>query len=164
MARSPILDLAALDPSRVLADREAIGRSNPQRDEFEQLTWICHADLEAGSVAGVLDIPEDVWWSRGHCPGRPLMPGVLMLECAAQLCSWFVHQVYDASAHPNRIFGFGGIDRVKFRGIVVPPAQVLVVGKRVEVRSRRAVFETQGFLVGDFERMIFEAEITGMWV
>ena len=107
MPRSALFDVASLDLDHVVADIEAIREHNPQRYEFEQLSWICHMDVEAGDVAGVLEIPEDVWWGRGHCPGRPLMPGVLMLECAAQLCSWFVHQVYDSSQKAGRIFGFG---------------------------------------------------------
>ncbi|MCB9825731.1 MAG: beta-hydroxyacyl-ACP dehydratase [Planctomycetes bacterium] len=164
MPRSALFDVASLDLDHVVADIEAIREHNPQRYEFEQLSWICHMDVEAGDVAGVLEIPEDVWWGRGHCPGRPLMPGVLMLECAAQLCSWFVHQVYDSSQKAGRIFGFGGIDDVKYRGIILPPARLVVIGKRVEVRPRRAVFDTQGYLADDLSRMVFEARITGMWV
>ena len=164
MPRATLYDVTGLDPDRVVADIEAIRQHNPQRYEFEQLSHICHLDVEAGDVAGVLDIPRDVWWARGHCPDRPLMPGVLMLECAAQLCSWFVHQVYDSAQHQGRIFGFGGIDAVKFRGMIEPGARVVVLGKRVEIRPRRAVFDTQGYLAGDFDRMMFEARITGMWV
>ena len=164
MPRPAILAPDSFDPDHVVADLGAIRAHNPQRFEFEQLSHIAHMDLESGKVAGVLDIPEDVWWSRGHCPGRPLMPGVLMLECAAQLCSWFVHQVYDADQKAGRIFGFGGIDGVKFRGMVVPPARMIVLGQRVELRSRRAVFDTQGYLADARDKMVFEARITGMWV
>ncbi len=164
MPREALFDVTHVDPARVVADISAIRAHNPQRYEFEQLTRICHLDVEAGDVAGVLEIPAEVWWARGHCPGRPLMPGVLMLECAAQLCSWFVHQVYDASQKQGRIFGFGGIDAVKYRGMIVPPATLLVLGKRVEVRPRRAIFDTQGYLAHDLDHMIFEARITGMWV
>jgi len=158
-----LIDPTRLDPSRVVADIEAIRSKNPQRYEFEQLSHICHLDLDLGEVAGVLDVPEDPWWGRGHVPGRPLMPGVLMLESAAQLCSWFVHQVYDAE-HAGRIFGFGGIDAVKYRAVIFPPARLVVLGKRVEVRPRRAIFDTQGFLGDDLSQMAFEARITGMWV
>ena len=158
-----LFDLSAIDPDRVVFDIEQIRQHNPQRFEFEQLSHICHVDLEAGDVVGVLDIPEDPWWARGHVPMRPLMPGVLMLEAAAQVCSWYVHQVYDASKYGERIFGFGGIDRVKFRSVIFPPDRLVIVGKRAEIRPRRAVFHTQGFH-GDLERMVFEAKIAGLWV
>lgn len=156
-----LVDLAKIDPRRVVADLEAIRRHNPQRYEMEQLTRVCHFDLEAGEAAGLLEVPEEPWWARGHVPGRPLMPGVLMLEAAAQLCSWCAWQVYDAKTYEGRFFGFGGIDDVKFRWVVLPGQTLMILGKRVEVRPRRAVFQTQG-VVDD--RICFEATITGMWV
>lgn len=163
MPPRPLFDLAKVDPNKVVVDIEHIREHNPQREEFEQLSYICHADEETWEAAGVLEVPEDPWWARGHVPGRPLMPGVLMLECAAQLASWCVHQVYDSSKYEGRIFGFGGIDKVKFRWVVFPPARLVVLGKPVDVRERRAIFDTQGWL-NDFERMVFEARITGLWV
>lgn len=158
-----LIDPARIDPAHVVADIEAIRRHNPQRYEFEQLSHICHLDLEAGELAGVLDLPAEPWWAKGHVPGRPLMPGVLMLECAAQLCSWFVHQVH-ADSEEQRIFGFGGIDAVKYRAVVFPPARLVVLGRRVDLRPRRAIFDTQGWLGDDLGRMVFEARITGLWV
>jgi 3-hydroxyacyl-[acyl-carrier-protein] dehydratase len=158
-----LFDLSTIDPDAVAADIEQIRSSNPQRYELEQLSHICHVDIEAGHIVGVLDVPAEPWWARGHVPQRPLMPGVLMLESAAQLCSWYVHQVYDASQYGERIFGFGGIDNVKFRSIIFPPDRMIVVGKRTEIRPRRAVFDTQGFHA-DMQRMIFQARISGLWV
>ena len=158
-----LFDLSKVDPDQVVADIETIRQSNPQRHEFEQLSHIAHVDKEVGEVVGVLDIPEDVWWGRGHVPDRPLMPGVLMLESAAQVCSWFVHQVYDAEKYPGRIFGFGGIDGVKYRSAIFPPDRLIIVGKAKSIRPRRAIFETQGYH-GDLERMVFQAQITGLWI
>ncbi|MDJ0520759.1 MAG: 3-hydroxyacyl-ACP dehydratase FabZ family protein [Planctomycetota bacterium] len=158
-----LFDLSKVDPAQVAADIETIRESNPQRYEFEQLSHICYVDKEVGELAGVLDVPEDVWWGRGHVPERPLMPGVLMLESAAQLCSWFVHQVYDAKKYPGRMFGFGGIDDVKYRSAIFPPDRMIIVGKAKSIRPRRAIFETQGYH-DDMERMVFQATITGLWI
>jgi 3-hydroxyacyl-[acyl-carrier-protein] dehydratase len=156
-----LVDLGKIDPARVVADLESIREHNPQRFEMEQLTRVCHFDLEAGEAAGVLELPEEPWWARGHVPGRPLMPGVLMLEAAAQLCSWCAWQVYDAKAYEGRFFGFGGIDDVKFRWVVLPGQTLIILGKKVEVRDRRAIFDTQGVVEG---KIVFSARITGMWV
>ena len=156
-----LIDLTTIDPSRVVADIEEIRLANPQRYEMEQLSHICYADVEAGEVAGVLNVANDPWWARGHIPGRPLMPGVIMLESAAQLCSYFVRKVYDPAEFAERFFGFGGIDDVKFRGTIFPGQQLILLGKKNEIRARRAVFDTQGWVDGT---MAFQAKITGMWV
>jgi 3-hydroxyacyl-[acyl-carrier-protein] dehydratase len=156
-----LLELARIDFTKVVADQETIRRFNPQRYEMEMLTRVCHLDLDVGEAAGVLEVPEDPWWARGHVPGRPIMPGVLMLEAAAQLCSFCAWQVYDPVTYAGRFFGFGGLEDVKFRWVVVPGQTMFVLGKKVEVRPRRAVFDTQGIVEG---RVCFEARIIGMWI
>jgi 3-hydroxyacyl-[acyl-carrier-protein] dehydratase len=161
MPAPPLFDLSLVDPSRTIADVEDIRRANPQRFEMEQLSRICYVDVAAGQVAGVLDVPEEPWWARGHIPERPLMPGVLMVECAAQVCSWFVRRVYDPKEFGERFFGFGGIDAVKFRGVVFPGQSLVMLGKQVEIRTRRAVFATQAYVEGT---RIYDGTITGMWV
>ena len=84
------LDPASLDLGRVVADLDAIRRVNPQRFEMEQLTAIVHVDPAQHIVAGFKDVAADEFWARGHMPGYPLMPGVLLCELAAQLCSYYV--------------------------------------------------------------------------
>ena len=67
-------------------------------------------------MAGYRDVRDDEFWVRGHIPGRPIFPGVLMIETAAQLVGY-----YAMSKMPSQGFlGFGGVEDVKFRGTVVP--------------------------------------------
>jgi len=155
MPPPPILDPSTLDFSRLLADREQIMRVNPHRFEFALLDGIVYSDDEARVFAGYHDVRQDAWWVRGHVPGRPLFPGVLMIECAAQLASYLTHRVLNMTG----FIGFAGVDKVKFRGTVTPPARFVVVGRGKSIRPRRIVCETQGFVDS---RMVFEAEITGM--
>jgi len=155
MAPPLLVDLSAIDLGRIVMDIEAVRRYNPHRYEMEQLTGILHLDAEKGHVVAYRDVRDDEFWVRGHIPGRPLLPGVLMLEAAAQMCSLYYKKVTE----DPRFLGFGGVDGVKFRGQVVPGDRLLLLGQAVEIRSRRAVFDTQG-VVGD--RLVFEARITGM--
>lgn len=150
-----ILDPSTLDFSRVIADREGIMSINPHRHEFALLDGIVHCDLESRIFAGYHDVRPDAWWVRGHVPGRPLFPGVLMIEAAAQLASYLTHRVLGVRG----FIGFSGVDKVKFRGAVTPPARYVIVGRGKKVKRRRTLCETQGF-VGN--TMVFEGEITGM--
>lgn len=155
MPPSPILDPAGLDFSNVVADRAEIERVNPHRYEFRLVDAVVYFDREQKLFAGYHDVRSDAFWVRGHIPGRPLLPGVLMIEAAAQLSSYLYHQVF-----PGRGFlGFVGVDNVKFRGVVQPPCRFVIVGRGRDVRPRRMVCETQGFVDGT---MVFEGEITGM--
>jgi len=106
-------------------------------------------------VVGYKDVREDEFWVRGHIPGRPLLPGVLMIEAGAQLVSFCTHKILNI----NKFVGFGGVDEVKFRGTVIPPCRLVLVGKAIEVKPRRCVCYVQGFVDNT---MVFEAKITGM--
>ena len=82
-----LYDLTLVDPDNVRMSIEEIRRYNPQRYEMEQLTALVHMDRDARTLIARRDVKADEFWVRGHIPGRPLMPGVLMIETAAQLCA-----------------------------------------------------------------------------
>src|SRR5436309_2866549 len=124
------LDPAGIDLARVVADREGLRRVNPQRFEMEQLDAIVLCDTERQLVAGYKDVRPDEFWVRGHMPGYPLLPGVLMCEAAAQLCSYYVHQT---NLLQGDFIGFGGLEKVRFRGTVRPGDRLLLVGKALRL-------------------------------
>lgn len=157
MPSEPIYDVSKIDTSKVALSQEEVYKINPHRYEFMQLDGIYFIDREKTIMAGFRNVKEDEFWVRGHIPGRPLLPGVLMIESAAQLVSYYV-----MSQMPEKGFlGFGGVDKVKFRGQVTPGQRLIMLGKMVEIKSRRCVGATQGFVDG---KQVFEGLITGMWI
>jgi len=159
MAPAFIIPLEQIDINKVIFDAKAIEQVNPHRFEMRHLDGILLFKPEQGLIASYKDIRTDEFWVRGHIPGRPLFPGVLMIEAAAQLVS-FYYKSTDGKNDP-RFFGFGGVDKVKFRSTIVPGDKLIVMGKCVEMRSRRVTFDTQGAVNG---KLAFEATITGMAV
>ncbi len=157
MAPKPFIDLDKVDLTRIEAGPEDIRKYNLQRHEFEQLNGVILYDPANGIVIGFKDVRPDEFWVRGHIPGRPLLPGVLMCEAAAQLCSYYYRR-YSGS---ERFVGFGGMDKVKFRGPVAPGDRLILLARSIEVGTRRAVFEVQGIVDG---RVVFEGVVTGMYM
>lgn len=157
MPQDILIDLSTLDLNKSVVDRETIRAIIPHRFEMEQLNGIIKFDPEQGIIVGYKDVTPDEFWVRGHIPGRPLMPGVLMLEAAAQLCTYY----YKKTIQDDRFLGFGGIDKVKFRGKVVPGDKLILIAKNTELRPRRAIFDTQGVVDG---KLVFEGVIIGMVV
>jgi 3-hydroxyacyl-[acyl-carrier-protein] dehydratase len=151
-----LIDPASVDTSRVLVDREGIRQGNRQRFEMEQLTAIVAIDPEQHLIIGYKDIEPDEFWVRGHMPGYPLMPGVLMCEAAAQLASYYCHEIKIVG---DGFLGLGGIGEARFRGQVRPGDRLLLVSKAVKVNRRQTIFETQGFVDNN---MVFHAQIIGV--
>jgi len=157
MAPSILYDLSGIDLNRVVVPIEEIRKIIPQRFEMELLTGIVHVDLARETLVGYKDVTMDDFWVRGHIPGRPLMPGVMIIECAAQLCAY-----YTSFRHPEMGFmGFAKCDEARFRGMVVPPARLYMIAVMTQLNRRRAVGKCQGLCNGT---LVFEAIITGMSV
>ncbi|MDD4526930.1 MAG: beta-hydroxyacyl-ACP dehydratase [Candidatus Margulisbacteria bacterium] len=157
MAVQPIIDLALIDLKKTAVTKERILELNAQRDEFEQLDKIAYIDLENLIIVGLKKQAMDEFWTRGHIPGRPIMPGVMMIEMAAQLGSVMFHEKFQTNG--TKFFGFGGVNNVKFRGAVLPGQTLVMVAKATALRSRIAIFSTQGYVDG---HLVFEAEVTGL--
>lgn len=157
MPPKPFVDPASLDFNKLLATREDILKVNPHRFEFALLDGVLSIDRDQYLIVGYRDVKADEFWVRGHIPGRPLFPGVLMVETSAQLVSYYAV----SENMGNGFLGFGAADAIKFRGEVVPGQRLVMMGKMVELKSRRIVGDTQGFVDG---KMVYEGRITGMWL
>ncbi|MCH7527146.1 MAG: beta-hydroxyacyl-ACP dehydratase [Planctomycetes bacterium] len=151
-----LLDLERYVTAKVVYDRSQLYDRLPQRHEFVQLDAVVHLDHEAGEAVAYRDVGEDEWWCRGHVPGRPLLPGVLMLEAGAQLAAFM--EKYSDPSFPGFV-GFGGVDDCKFRKTVTPPSRLWLLCRRVDARSRRTISDVQGVVDGV---LVFEARVTGL--
>ncbi|MFM7393643.1 MAG: 3-hydroxyacyl-ACP dehydratase FabZ [Cyanobium sp.] len=71
---------------------------------------------------------------QGHFPGRPLMPGVLIVEAMAQVGGLIVTQMPEL---PKGLFVFAGIDGVRFRRPVVPGDQLRITCHLLSLKRQR---------------------------
>ena len=157
MASSPLLDFDAVDLSRTVVPIESVREHCQQRNRFEMLHGILHLDLESGLIVGYRDIHADDWWAEDHVPGRPIFPGALQIEGAAQLCTYaFMRR---STERAGQFVGFAGLNDTRFRGIVEPPSRLIWAARQVKIRSSIFVYQAQGYVD---RRMVFETEIMGM--
>ena len=152
-----IIDVTEIDLNTVIASIDEIRKLNPQRHEMEQLTAIVYEDHSRGICVGYKDVGRDEFWARGHMPGMPLMPGVIMCEAAAQLSSYYVqkHDLLKA-----KMVGFGGLEEVRFRDPVVPGDRLVIACELLKARPRRMLIcRFQGFVGGT---VVLEGIIKGI--
>jgi 3-hydroxyacyl-[acyl-carrier-protein] dehydratase len=152
-----LLDLSQIDFDKPIATIEDIRKVNPQRFEMEQLTAIVHVDKAVWSCVGYKDVTDQEFWVRGHMPGLPLMPGVVMLEAIAQLCS-YVTQAHDLLG--AEMVGFGGLEEVRFRDPVLPGDRLILMCRLDKVRrGRMIVCRFQGVVK---DRVVIEGVLKGI--
>jgi len=150
-----LFDLSNIDLDKIVIDKETIQKSNPQRYEMDQLDGIIWYDKEKFLILGYKDLTENEFWIRGHIPGRPIMPGVIMVEAAAQLSSVFVKEVYKLPG----FIGFASIDEAKFRKPVPLGCRLYLLGYLTKFKSRKYTCVVQGIVDG---KMVFDAVLSGM--
>lgn len=131
----PIVDLASLDLSEHVIPDEELRRALPQRDTFQLLDGILHLDREKNIAVGYKDWDAKPWWADAHIPGRPLMPGVLMIEGGAQIATFLVKQQNEWAT--DQMIGLAGIDEVRVRGQITPPGRVYFVSNVQKISGRR---------------------------
>jgi len=156
VASELLFDISAVDLDQVAISADEVGRLNPQCGEMRQLDHVIWVDNNGGRALGVRYVRDDEFWVPLHIPGRPLMPGVLMIESAAQLCSAFFQRF---RTKQQRFLGFTRCDQTIFRGQVVPGDTLYLLSHELTSRPRRFVSQTQGVVDG---RLVFESRITGM--
>jgi len=153
-----LFDLSQIDlKAKPIFGKGDIGKVNPQRFEMQQLDGILWYDREKFLVLGYKDVTGGEFWIRGHIPGRPLMPAVIMVEAAAQLSGFFVKHIYELEG----FIGFAGIDSAKFRAPVEPGQRLYLLGHITKFKRRKYTTSVQG-VVDD--TMVFETQISGLQV
>jgi 3-hydroxyacyl-[acyl-carrier-protein] dehydratase len=150
-----ILEFSEYDLNNVVSDIEEIRRYNPQRYEMEHLTAICYENVARNTCVGYKDLKADEFWARGHMPNMPLMPGVIMCEAAAQVASYYSHK----HKLMQGVIGFGGLEDVRFRGVVRPGDRFVIVSRLLKLRRSIMTCEFQCFVN---QNMVCEGVLKGV--
>lgn len=124
-----------LAPENTLAIAE-IQKLLPHRYPFALVDRIIEY-IPGERATGIKNVSINEPHFQGHFPGRPIMPGVLIVEAMAQVGGIVLTQLPDME---GKLFLFAGIDRVRFRRPVVPGDQLIMRVELLSVKRRRFAY------------------------
>jgi len=137
----------------VVFDASAIQKILPHRYPFLLVDSVI--EFEPGNrIVGIKNVTFNEPFFFGHFPGRPVMPGVLIVEAMAQTGGILL--LKEDEAVDDKLVLFMGIDNVKFRKAVLPGDQLVM--ELTMLKARRSTFKMAGkaFVKGD---LVCEAEM-----
>lgn len=99
-----------------MLNKEEIKEIIPQREPFLMIDEV-EEYVPGESAIAYKNVDENEWYFKGHFPGNPIMPGVLIAESLAQTGAVAILSMEE---NKGRNALFGGIDKMKFKKMVVP--------------------------------------------
>lgn len=97
-------------------------------------------------AVGIKNVSINEHFFQGHFPGKPIMPGVLLLEAMAQVGGV---AMLEPAVNRGKLAFFAGMDRVKFRKPVVPGDQLRMVAELIKVRGNTGKIWAEAFVDGE---------------
>ncbi|MEW5765735.1 MAG: 3-hydroxyacyl-ACP dehydratase FabZ [Acidobacteriota bacterium] len=141
-----------------MMDVVEIQRILPHRYPFLLVDRILEID-PGKRIVGIKNVTVNEEFFLGHFPGKPVMPGVLIVEAMAQVGG--VLLLKDMPDRENKLVLFAGIDEARFRRPVVPGDQLRFEVEVLRLKSSTCKLQGKAYVDGN---LVAEAVILSAMV
>ena len=103
------------------------------------------------SATGIVNVTKESFFVKGHFPGNPVMPGVLIVEAFGQTAAALTAHGIDKETYDNKLVFLMGVEKARFRSPVIPDCKLEL---NIEaIRSHGRVWKYKGEAFVDGKRM-----------
>tara|TARA_B110000971_G_C19801640_1_gene404583 strand:- start:247 stop:699 length:453 start_codon:yes stop_codon:yes gene_type:complete len=100
------------------------------------------------SATAVVDVRTDSFFVKGHFPGNPVMPGVLIVEAFGQAAAALTASGIDKDEYENKLVFLMGIDKARFRNPVIPDCTLELNIEATRSHGRVWKYKGEAFVEG----------------
>ena len=108
------------------------------------------------SITALKNVTINEPYFQGHFPGKPVMPGVLMIEALAQAAGVLTLLSHEKKAEVNDLFLLANVERARFRRIVEPGDSLQLIVTILQARSR--LWKVSGQVIVE-NQLVCEAQL-----
>jgi len=113
-------------------------------------------EVEPGKhIKAIKNVTINEPFFQGHFPGQPVMPGVMIMEGLAQAAAIMAYLEMKDKVGESVVY-FAGMDKVRFRKVVVPGDQLILEATNLKRKMRIWTFETKAYVDG---KVVAQAEL-----
>ena len=122
-------------------NRKEIQELLPHRDPMLLIDELTNIE-KLKSATAVVNVTKDSFYVKGHFPGQPVMPGVLIVEAFGQAAAALTALGLDKSIHENKLVFLMSVEKARFRNPVIPDCKLEL---NIEaIRSHGKVWKYKG--------------------
>ncbi len=136
-----------------MLNKEDIKKIIPQREPFLMVDEVEEC-ISGESAIAYKNVNKDEWYFKGHFPGNPIMPGVLICEALAQTGAVAILSM-EENKGKNALFG--GIDKMKFKKMVTPGDRLKL---EVKIIKRKGPIGVGEAIASVDEKIVAKGELT----
>lgn len=138
-----------MDTNEILMDKEEIKQYIPHREPFLFLDGVLEFEQHKRLIA-VKTFPATEEFFKGHFPGHPVLPGVILTEAMAQAAALLLAASVAKDEGSEDLEGcyLMGLDRAKFRKVVNPEDEIKLEAEVVKLRSKIVTFKASAYVDG----------------
>ena len=100
------------------------------------------------SATGVVNVTKESFFVKGHFPGNPVMPGVLIVEAFGQTAAALTAHGIDKETYDNKLVFLMGVEKARFRSPVIPDCKLELNIEAIRSHGRVWKYKGEAFVEG----------------